>query len=55
MRINIDLPDDVAKFYNVQAAEFETDRKNLVQNVLVNLARGEKGTLKKLNNPKGKK
>ena len=40
MRINIDLPDNVALDYNVQAAKLGTDRKNYIQSVLVTHARG---------------
>lgn len=40
MRINIDLPDDIAKWYNVQAAQSDTDRKNYIQSVLVTHAGG---------------
>lgn len=35
MRINIDLPDDIALQYNVKAAEQGTDRKNYIQDLLV--------------------
>jgi hypothetical protein len=40
MRINIDLPDDVAKTLNVLAAQSDTNRKNYIESVLVNLAGG---------------
>lgn len=36
MRINIDLPKDVAKKLKVIAAKSDTDRKNYIQNVLIN-------------------
>lgn len=42
MRINIDLPDDIAKQFNVLAAEKDTDRKNYIQELLVLHARGQK-------------
>lgn len=35
MRINIDLPDDVAKQYNIMAAQNDTNRKNYIESVLV--------------------
>lgn len=42
MRINIDLPDDIAKQFNVLAAEKDTDRKNYIQDLLCTHARGQK-------------
>jgi len=42
MRINIDLPDDVAKKFKVLAAQKDTDRKNYIQDLLVTHARGQK-------------
>lgn len=51
MRINIDLPEDVAKTLNVMAAQSDTDRKNYIQSVLVTHAGG--GSKKE--NLKGKK
>lgn len=35
MRINIDLPDDIALQYNIEAAKQGTDRKNYIQDLLV--------------------
>lgn len=51
MRINIDLPDDIAKTLNVLAAQYGTDRKNYIQSILIAHAGG--GSKKE--NLKGKK
>lgn len=40
MRINIDLPDDIALQYNVEAAKQGTDRKNYIQELLCTHAGG---------------
>lgn len=48
MRINIDLPDDIAHDLHQLAWVANTNRKNYIESILVAHARGQKGTLKKI-------
>jgi hypothetical protein len=40
MRVNIDLPEDVVRTLTIMAAQYDTDRKNYIQSVLVTHAGG---------------